>query len=143
MEQQGFLTVFNGSFSSALRWPQLDALWDKVAESSTGWYIYHVGESPPDLPASPDVLGRFIAEVDELLRTEHNEDYCGIVYTDSHEKPSLIKIYDPNNLGVVCGSSSTPPLPGWVLSRVAPVDLPRVLRPTQGRRRWWRNLFKK
>lgn len=141
MEQQEFLSAFKGSFSSALRWPQLDALWGKVSERPAGWYVYHVGEPPPSSPADPQMLARFIAELDELLRTEHDEDFCGIVYADSHQAPSLIKIYDPNNLGVVCGSSTNPPLPGWILSRIPPVDLPRALQPTQDRRRWWSNLF--
>lgn len=141
MEQQAFLIAFSGSFSSALRWPQLDALWDKVTGRPSGWYIYHVGEPPPAAPVAPDALSRFIREVDELLRTQHDEDYCGIVYADSHQTPSFIKIYDPNNLGVVCGSSSNPPLPGWVLSRIPPVDLPSALRPTGTRRRWWAKLF--
>ena len=55
----------------------------------------------------------------------------------------MVKIYDPNNLGVSCGYSDNPPLPGWVLSRVAPVDLPRAQQQAQGRRRWWRGVFER
>ena len=141
MEQEAFLTALMGSFSSALRWPQIDALWEKVAERPSGWYIYHVGEPPPSSPADPAALERFVAELDVLLRAEHDEDYCGIVYADNHQAPSLIKIYDPNRLGVVCGSSASPPLPGWVLTRIPPVDLSSALRPDGKRRRWWKNLF--
>ncbi len=32
----------------------------------------------------------------------------GIVYVDDPVAPSLIKIYDPNNLGSTCGSSADP-----------------------------------
>ena len=81
---------------------------------------------------------RFVDEIDQLLRREHDEDYCGIVYADDLGEPAMIKIYDPHNLGVVCGSSDHPPLPGWVMSRIAPVDLPAAQRPTGRRRRWWR-----
>ena len=83
----------------------------------------------------------FIHEVDHLLRTEHNEDYCGIVYADDTQQPGFIKIFDPNNLGVSCGYSEKPPLPGWIVSRIPPVELETALYPPNNRRRWWRRLF--
>lgn len=135
-----YLTAFRGSFTSALRWPQLDSLWSRVREAPERWYVYAVGEPPPSSPASADELLRFIAEIDQLLRREHDEDYCGIVYADRLAAPSMIKIYDPNNLGVSCGYSDNPPLPGWVLSRLPPADLAAARQPA-GRRRWWQRLF--
>lgn len=135
-----YLAAFNGSFTSALRWPQLDRLWERVRASPEGWYVYAVGEAPPTAPATAVELSRFIAEIDALLRREHDESYCGIVYSDRPDAPSMVKIYDPNNLGVSCGYSDNPPLPGWVLSRLAPVDLPAARQPA-GRRRWWHRLF--
>ena len=138
--QGDYLAAFSGSFTSALRWPQLDDLWERVRASPEGWYLYAVGEPPPSTPATADELNRFVVEIDALLRREHDESYCGIVYSDRPEAPSMVKIYDPNNLGVSCGYSDNPPLPGWVLSRVAPVDL-RVARQPAGRRRWWQRLF--
>jgi hypothetical protein len=59
----------------------------------------------------------FIERIDTLLRNEHHESYCGIVYADDLDNPRLIKIYDPNNLGSSCGSSKNPPGPGWIMSR--------------------------
>jgi hypothetical protein len=96
-----FLAAFRGSFTSALRWSDLDALW----------------------------------------RREHDERLCGIVYADDLRIPSLVKIYDPNNLGVSCGFSSNPPLPGWVMSKLPPVDLPATQLVPKARRRWWQGLF--
>ncbi len=131
-----------GSFTSALRWPQLDALWQAVLEDSDGgWYLYAVGETPPTEPASAERVESFVREIDSLLRREHDENYCGIVYADDLQKPDLIKIYDPNNLGVVCGFSDNPPLPGWVMSKQQPVDLPMARQPDAGRRRWWQRVF--
>jgi hypothetical protein len=135
-----YLVAFRGSFTSTLRWPQLDALWDRLREAPEGWYIYAVGEPPPNSPVSAEQLRRFLAEIDQLLRREHDEDYCGIVYADRLAAPAMIKVYDPNNLGVSCGYSDNPPLPGWVLSRLPPVDLVAARQPA-GRRRWWRRLF--
>lgn len=142
IEPASFVEAFKGRFSGVLRWPQLDELWARVrADAEGGWYVYAVGEPPPQRPVSGEQLRRFIEEVDALLRREHEEDYCGIVYADDRERPGFIKIFDPNNLGMVCGSSEVPPLPGWILSKLPPVDLPAVLPPPGNRRRWWRRLF--
>jgi len=141
MSEVDFLTRFRGGFISALRWPQLDALWERVRAAPQGWFVYHVGEPPPAAPLDTEALARFVEEIDALLRREHDEDYCGIVYSDDPAAPSMIKIYDPNNLGMVCGSSANPPLPGWVMSRLPPVDLPAAQAPTRGRRRWWQRIL--
>ncbi|MDJ0738895.1 MAG: hypothetical protein QNJ91_04220 [Gammaproteobacteria bacterium] len=135
-----YLTAYRGAFTSALRWPQLDALWQRLRAAPDGWFVYAVGEAPPSTPASAADLRRFIDEIDGLLRREHAEDYCGIVYADSLAEPAMVKIYDPHNLGVSCGYSDNPPLPGWVLSRLPPVDLEAARQPA-GRRRWWQRLF--
>lgn len=135
-----FMSAFRGGFTSALRWPQLDELWQRVRSEPHGWFVYATGEAPPELPAGVETLLRFIDEIDLLLREEHDEDYCGIVYADDLSTPRMIKIYDPNNLGVTCGYSDNPPLPGWVLSRSRPVDLAAARQPA-GRRRWWQRLF--
>ncbi len=142
-EQQGdFLTAFRGSFTSALRWHHLDALWERMRErAGAGWYIYALGETPPEEPSDERRVRAFIDEVDKLLRDEHREDYCGIVYADSLQRPRFLKIYDPNNLGVSCGYSDNPPLPGWVMSLIPPVDLSVTQAIPRNRRRWWERLF--
>ena len=141
-EQDNFLKAFKGSFTSALRWHQLDTLWQVLRDDAAGgWYVYAVGEPPPEVPSDESRLLTFVESIDELLRREHNEEYCGIVYADDLQQPSFIKIYDPNNLGVSCGYSDNPPLPGWVLSKIRPVDLPAVAMPNN-RKRWWHSLWK-
>lgn len=142
-EPTDFLTAFRGGFTNMLRWPQLEALWDVIrTQADKGWYIYQVGEPPPAQPADRRTLERFLSEIDALLRREHDEDYCGIVYADDREDPQFVKIYDPNNLGSVCGSSGAPPpLPGWILSTCRPVDLPTAMPAPGNRRRWWQRLF--
>jgi hypothetical protein len=137
-----FLAAFRGSFTSALRWHQLDALWERLRErAGDGWYLYAIGEPPPTEPADAERVATFIREIDKLLRAEHKESYCGIVYADDRERPSLVKIYDPHNLGVSCGFSDNPPLPGWVMSLLRPVDLPASRVTSRSRRHWWQRLF--
>ena len=136
-----FRSAFRGSFYGVLRWPQIDALWDTLrGAADDGWYLYAVGEPPPTRIATVEDFIRFLDEVDVLLRREHAEDYCGIVYADSFEAPAFVKIFDPNNLGVSCGYSDNPPLPGWILSRIPPADLRAGALPGN-RKRWWQRLF--
>ncbi len=141
-EQDPYLAAFRGSFTSALRWHHLDALWESLkAAADDQWFIYAIGHQPPREPAPRDKLLHFIDEIDALLRREHDEDYCGIVYADDLKRPAFIKIYDPHNLGVSCGYSDNPPLPGWVLSRIPPCDPQQAAAPTASRKRWWEKIF--
>lgn len=141
MDQTNFMTVYQNEFQGVLRWPQLDELWQVISKSEVSWYIYAVGETPPVSSAKPEHLSTFITEIDSLLRRDHDEDYCGIVYTNSFENPTLIKIFDPNNLGSSCGSSGKITLPGWILSTVQPEDLTPAHPMPNNRRRWWHKLF--
>jgi hypothetical protein len=136
-----FMQKFRGGFTSALRWHHLEALWQTLKASDEQWYIYAIGEEPPTQVSDKEALHRFIDEVDQLLRAEHEEDYCGIVYADNLANPSIVKIYDPNNLGVSCGYSDNPPLPGWVLSQLPPEDIPANAPVPKNRRRWWQRLL--
>jgi hypothetical protein len=142
-----FLRAFRGGFTAALRWHQLDALWARVRErAEAGWFLYVVGEPPPAAAADAPAVLAFVAGLDARLRAEHREDHCGIVYADDPAAPTFIKVYDPRRLGVVCGFSDAPPLPGWVMSLVAPVDLVEVdragRRAAADARRWWRRLLR-
>ena len=140
--KEAYLAAFKGSFTSTMRWHDLDAFWQTFRSCADDhWYIYAVSEEPPEGTVSKQQLLSFVDKVDELLRKEHDENYCGIVYVDNKESPEFIKIFDPNNLGVSCGFSEKPPLPGWVLSRIQPVELEAALYPPKNRQRWWQQLF--
>ena len=136
-----YLQQFRGGFTSTMRWHHLDALWDLLRESPEGWFVYQVGDEPPQQQLSAERFLGFLDEVMQLLQEEHDEDYCGIVYADNLQAPTMIKIYDPNNLGVSCGYSDNPPLPGWVISRIEPVDLQAQRVLPGNRKRWWQRLF--
>ena len=138
-----FMEKYQGRLIGVLRWEQLDELWEAIQSGNTDdWYAYHVGDEPPLTPCNSEQLHRFVEEIDKLLRQDHEEDYCGIVYTDDKTKPSFVKIYDPHNLGHVCGSSGAPPpLPGWIISKVQPIDLEAAMPPPGNRKSWWQKIF--
>jgi len=141
--EEVYLSAFKGSFTSTMRWPDLDEFWQVLRSmADDSWYIYAVGEEPPEMTVNKEHLLSFIENIDVLLRKDHDEKYCGIVYVDNKQTPEFIKIFDPNNLGVSCGFSEKPPLPGWVLSKVQPVELETAMYPPKNRRRWWQRIFK-
>ncbi|MCP4696865.1 MAG: hypothetical protein GY862_08460 [Gammaproteobacteria bacterium] len=136
-----FRQRYNGRFSGILRWPQLDTLWAGVRKNPEGWYAYFVNEELPPAPLDATALDRFVNEVDALLRKDHDYDYCGIVYADALESPSMIKIFDPNNLGASCGSSGRVVPPRWLLSRIRPEPIVDEAPVPRGRIRWWKRIF--
>jgi len=139
-----FYKTYRGAFTSLLRWHDVDAFWAIVRErAGAGWYIYTIGNNPPEKTANVEDLCRFIEDIDARLRKEHEEDYCGIIYVDSKTEPSYIKIYNPKNLGVVCGIGREPIPPGWIISLLPPKpieDLPALQEQSQS---WWQRLRQK
>jgi hypothetical protein len=135
-----FTRKLGGMLYGVMQWEQLTAFWDKI-DANAGWYLYALGETVPAAPADAEHVKNFIAKVDKLLREEHREDYCSIVYADDLDRPTFVKIYDPNHLGSSCGSSKTVTLPGWVMSQVPPVELTPSWIVPQSRKRWWQGFL--
>jgi hypothetical protein len=135
-----FQTIYSGMLYGVLDWRQLDALWARVAPDA-GWYLYAVGETPPVETTNGDAVSAFLREIDALLRRDHHEDYCGIVYADDLAQPRLIKIYDPNHLGSSCGSIGYSVPPGWVMSLMPPAEIQAVGVIPANRKRWWQALL--
>ncbi len=133
-----FRTRLTGSFHGILQWQQLDALWSRVKRGR--WYVYQVGEALPDSPLTGDALAARIDALDALLRADHDHDYCGIVYADDVEEPTLVKVYDPNNLGSSCSHGDAPIPPLWLLSSVPPAPIDNPVPAPWNRRRWWQLL---
>ena len=137
-----FYTAFRGNFTSLLSWAQLDEFWHAVrAQADAGWYVYAIGEAPPEQALNREQVITFVNAIDVLLHEDHYEDYCGIVYADSKTQPSFIKIFDPFHLGSSCGASNNPPIPGWIMSLLPPQTLDAARPLPENRRRWWRQLW--
>lgn len=138
-----FVKKFKGNFSGILRWHEFDAFWETLAlRSDEDWYIYKIGDAPPETTSSVDQFTTFIAETSQFLRVNHKEKYCGVVYVDDVEEPSFIKIFHPKNLGFgICSIVKNTPLPGWILSRVKPVDLAIPAEPAGIQFKWWNKII--
>ncbi|GAB4344355.1 MAG: hypothetical protein Kow006_00170 [Gammaproteobacteria bacterium] len=136
-----FAERLTGKFSGILRWEELDALWRRINASDEPWYLYQVGSEPPAEPVRGPTLAQALGELGALLRADHDYDYCGIVYVDDREQPTLVKVYDPNNLGASCGSSGRTILPRWILSRQRPEPIRDDAPLPNNRRRWWQRLL--
>lgn len=142
VEADPFLNAFGGVFKGILKWEQLDVFWGTLrAKADKGWYVYAIGAAVPTETRTAEELRVFIDELDALLRSEHTERYCGIVYVDDVEDPTFVKVFDPNNLGTGCSCSDKPRLPGWVLSQLKPADLDAPAPQTVVRRHWWQRIF--
>ncbi|WP_131109835.1 hypothetical protein [Sulfuricystis thermophila] len=140
-DDEEFARRLTGKFYGVLRWQDLDALWDRVRNEPEGWFVSLTGAMLPDSPLSAEELKRFVDGVDALLGQEHREDYCGIVYADDLETPTLVKIYDPNNLGSSCGMHGGAHPPRWLLSRLRPEAIADTAPLPNVRKRWWQALF--
>jgi hypothetical protein len=137
-----FYAAFRGQFTSLLSWDACDAFFEALRNNADDrWYIYAVGMELPARPCNAQATRRFLDEAQKLLHADHHEDYCGIVYVDSKDSPGFIKIFDPHNLGVSCGFSTNPPMPGWVMSRLPPRPLEDRRPLPASRQRWWRGLW--
>ncbi len=113
-----------GFLKGVKHWHEFDTFWEKLETLNDGqWYLYDTHKTPPTTTINETDFLTFLTYTNQLLHEKHNEEYCGIVYVDDIEKPTFIKIYDPADLGVVCGFSDNPPLPGWILSKIKPCDL--------------------
>lgn len=136
-----FETKLNGTLYGLMQWRDWDALRARLqAAGDAPWYAYAVGDVLPEVPITSTALAGFLTEIDALLRRDHDEDYLGIVYVDDPEAPSLVKIYDPNNLGSTCGSIGFKVPPGWILSQDMPKAIAAVAPLPGNRRRWWQAL---
>ncbi len=140
-ETEHFAQRLDGRFVGILYWDQLDTLWDTVNNSGKAWYLYQVGSALPELPLKGDGLKNALAMLDQLLHQDHEHDYCGIVYADDPKDPTLIKVYDPNNLGSSCGNCGHRIPPRWILSLEKPTLIEDDAPTPNNRKRWWARLF--
>lgn len=140
-ESKSFAERLDGRYYGILQWSGLDELWARVRAQPEGWYAALTGEEPSTSMVERAALDKFLTAIDALLRKEHNHNYCGVVYADDLENPTLIKIFDPYNMGSGCRVGGAPIPPLWILSRMQPTRLESNMPLTMSRKRWWNEVF--
>ncbi len=133
---EAFRARLGGMFQGIMHWHQLDELWARIR--SGRWFVHPTDETPPTEPLSGVPLAARIDSIDAQLRREHAYGYCGIVYVDDVDAPTLVKIYDPRNLGTSCSHGAAPIPPRWILSTVQPASIVPPAQETGRRWRLWR-----
>ena len=118
-----YIDEFQGRFIGIMQWDDCDALLQKLINQPDGWYLYDTLVSAPNQIIDASVFTENVNRIKKILTDEHQERYCGIVYTNDLENPSFVKIFHPKNLGKSCGSSEHPPIPKWLLSKTKPVNV--------------------
>ena len=136
---KSYQELFSGTLHGVMQWGQWDEMRLRIVNAGE-WYVYALGHDLPEATTSGPKLTAILDEMDALLRRDHREKYLGIVYADDLATPTLVKVYDPNNLGSSCGSSGRVILPGWVLSRIPPEPMVSQSPVPQSRLRWWQEL---
>ena len=88
-----FLEQFRqGSFTSALRWHNLDDLWQCLRESpADDWYVYAIGSPVPEAPVDHLQLLRFIDEVVECHNITGANEY--MLRVETKDLPSYKKFH--------------------------------------------------
>ncbi|HIE78874.1 MAG TPA: hypothetical protein EYP92_08750 [Candidatus Thioglobus sp.] len=114
---------FKGRFIGIMQWEDCDSLLHALTDNPNQWYVYNTSSDVPISTVDADEFIQQINEIKGIITKEHQERYCGIVYTDDIDNPSFVKIFHPKHLGKACGSSEKPPLPRWLLSKTQPTDV--------------------
>lgn len=120
-DAQAFRDRFRGRFAGLLAWEDVAAVFARVIAAPSGWWIYDTREPLPTLPEDPGRLAQRVGEIEGFLRRHQRADYCGFVYVDDKDVPTLIKVFDPRNASS-CSLGS--PVPVYTLSRMKPTSLP-------------------
>ena len=83
-----YKSAFYGYFKGIKSWNDLAAFWQHLSQlADDQWFVYDTSQLPPIAPLSAQAFKDFIQEADDYLRSNHDEDYCGIVYVDNIESP--------------------------------------------------------
>jgi hypothetical protein len=118
-----YFQQFKGRFIGVMQLDDCDVLLQNLIDTPDDWFIYDTLTTMPSETLSADVFVEKIKHIKSIVDEEHDERYCGIVYTDDLKNPSFVKIFHPKNLGKTCGSSEHPPMPQWLISKEKPMDV--------------------
>jgi len=118
-----FIERFNGRFNGIMNLEECFEFFNNLKSNPCDWYLYDTDKSPSVETLSKESFIQSIEEIKNIIKTDHSESYCGLVYVDDLNNPEFFKIFHPKNMGKTCGGSDNPPLPRWVFSKTLPENL--------------------
>lgn len=114
-----------------MSWDDCHNFFDLLRLKSDKWYLYDIDNITPTTQLTSADFIIQIDNIQDIIKSNHTERYCGIVYTNDLKYPAMIKIFHPNNLGKSCGSSENPPLARWYISKLKPTKITQIETPKQ------------
>ncbi len=124
MPDTPFWNAYQGQFFGLLNWPEVDAFWNHMSETSGNWFVFDPEQPAPDTAANSAELAETLASAQTLINSRRDMSHCGAVYVDDLEDPTFIKVFDHAAMGSSCNISGIPILPRWIFSRIGPDDMP-------------------
>ena len=118
-----YFQKFKGRFIGVMQLDDCDTLLQVLIDNPDDWFVYDTLKSMPSETLATGEFVDSIKQIKSIVDEEHDERYCGIVYTDDLKNPTFVKVFHPKNLGKSCGSSENPPMPQWLISKEKPMDV--------------------
>ena len=116
--------LYLGHSTGLLTWPDIDTFWETLARNPSGWFVYDLSSTPPKTPLPEAGFPRFLDTAKTLVNTRRELSHSGAVYTNNRATPTLVKIFDPSNMGTSCGGGHALVLPRYILSKIPPDPKP-------------------
>ena len=123
------IELMSGTLAGVIDWHSLDQIWDFIEHSDDSrWHVFNTdrslqGDSRANIVDTSADLASSLKTLKGYLRQSHQQDYCGLVFTDSLTDPTLIRIFDPRFITSMCNIYGNAPAPSWVISTMDAAQL--------------------
>ena len=88
-----FIERFNGRFNGIMNLEECYEFFNSLKSNPCDWYFYDTDESPSLETLSKESFIQTIEEIKNIIKTDHSESYCGLVYVDDLSNPQFFKIF--------------------------------------------------
>jgi TusA-related sulfurtransferase len=121
--------LMSGTLAGVIDWHSLDQIWNVIEHSGDSrWHVFKndmplQGDSRANVVDTSSDLASSLKALNGYLRQSHQQNYCGLVFTDSFADPTLIRIFDPKFITSMCNIYGNAPAPSWVISTMDAAQL--------------------
>jgi TusA-related sulfurtransferase len=123
------IEVIRGTLAGIIDWQVLDQIFSIIQNSNDAKWRLYSNETP--MPGVTDAkvvdtrggVASSLTALNAYLRQAHPRNYCGLVFTDSLNEPTLLRVFDPKFVTSMCNIYGNTPEPGWVISTMDAAQL--------------------